>query len=113
MLTNLEYHELTAEQKRALSEWRESNPDFKYSKSGMNTQGKLKEHPNNKFPNSKHISSLVSKEIQKIVTKQDESEEGLDVEAYIAGLVQAAVAKMQTNQPALASDSKCTKKVNL
>ena len=26
--TNLEYCELTAEQKRELSEWRESNPDF-------------------------------------------------------------------------------------
>ena len=31
--TNLEYHELTAEQQRELSEWRESNPNFKCSKS--------------------------------------------------------------------------------
>ena len=33
--TDLEYCELTAEQNRELSEWRESNPDFKCSKSGM------------------------------------------------------------------------------
>ena len=42
------------------------------------------------------------------MTKQDEPEEGLDVEAYIAGMVQATV-----NQPVLASDSKSTKKVTL
>ena len=47
------------------------------------------------------------------MTKQDESDEGPDVDAYIAGMVQATVAKMQTNQPALASDSKSTKKVTL
>ena len=110
---NLEHHELTAEQKRELCEWRETNPDFKCSKSGKNTMGKSKGHHNNKFPNSKRISSLVSKEIQKIVTKQDESHEGPDVDAYIAGMVQAAVAKMQTSQPVLASDSKITKKVPL
>ena len=55
---NLEYHELTAEQKRELSEWRESNPNFKHSKSGKNTRGKLKGCPNNKFPNSKQVSPL-------------------------------------------------------
>ena len=110
---NLEYCELTAQQRRELSEWRESNPNFKHSKSGKNTRGKLKGHPNNKFPNRKQISSLVSKEIHKIVTKQDEPEEGLDVEANITGMVQAAVAKMQTNQPALASNCKSTKKVTL
>ena len=38
--------------------------------------------------------------------KQDEPEEGPDGEVYIDGMVQAAVVKMQTNQPALASDSK-------
>ena len=75
---NMEYPELTAEQKRELT-------------------------------NSRQISSLVSKEIQKIVTKQDEP----DVEAYITGMVQAAVAKMQTNQPASASDSRSNKKVTL
>ena len=47
------------------------------------------------------------------MTKQDESEEGPVVEVYIAGMVQVAVAKMQTNQPASASDSKSTKKVTL
>ena len=47
------------------------------------------------------------------MTKQDESEEGPDVEAYITGMVQAAVAKMQTDQPASASDSRSTKKVTL
>ena len=62
--TNMEYHELTAEQKREQSDWRESNPDFKCSKSGKNSRGKVKGCPtNNKFPNSKQISSLVSKEI--------------------------------------------------
>ena len=45
------------------------------------------------------------------MTKQDEPEEGPDVEAYIAGMVQATVAKI--NQPASASDSKSTKKVTL
>ena len=34
------------------------------------------------------------------MTKQDEPEKGLDVEAYIAGMVQAAEPKMQANQPA-------------
>ena len=54
---NMEYSELTAEQKRELSEWRESNPDFKYSKSDKSTRSKSKGHPtNNKFPNSKQIS---------------------------------------------------------
>ena len=42
------------------------------------------------------------------MAKQDEPEEGLDDEAYITGMVQVAVAKMQTNQPELASDSKST-----
>ena len=47
------------------------------------------------------------------MTKQDEPDERPHVEAYITGMVQAAVAKMQTNQPASASDSKSTKKVTL
>ena len=47
------------------------------------------------------------------MTKHDEPEEGPDVEVYIAGMVQATVAKTQTNQPALASNSKSTKKVTL
>ena len=111
--TNMEYHELPAEQKRELSEWRELNPNFKHSKSGKNTMGTLKGHPKNKFPNSKQISFLVSKEIQKIVTKQDEPDERLDVDAYVTGMVQAVVAKIQTNQPVLASDSKNTKKIIL
>ena len=66
----------------------------------------MKGWPNNKFSNSKQISALVSKEIQKIAAKQDEPEKGLDVEAYIAGMVPAAVARMQANQPESASDSK-------
>ena len=45
--TNLEYHELTAEPIRQLIEWRESNPNFKHSKSGKNTRGKLKLCPTN------------------------------------------------------------------
>ena len=49
---NSEYRELTVEQKRELSEWRGLNPNFKRSKSGKNTKGKLKGCPNNKFPNS-------------------------------------------------------------
>ena len=60
---------------------------------------------------SKELFTLVSQEIQKIVTKQDEPEDVLDVEVNIAGMVQAAVAKII--QPALASDSKSTKKVTL
>ena len=55
----------------------------------------------------------VSKDIQKIVTKQDEPDEGLDVDAYITGMVQATVAMMQTNHPVPASDSKSTQKVTL
>ena len=47
------------------------------------------------------------------MTKQDEPEEGLDVEAYITGMVQATVANRQTNQPESVSDSKSTKKVTL
>ena len=94
-------------------EWRESNPDLKHSKSGKNTKGKAKGPPNNKFLNCKQISSLVFKEIQKIVARQDEPEEEPDTEAYITGMVQATVAKMQTNQPELAFDSKSTKKVTL
>ena len=47
------------------------------------------------------------------MAKQDEFEEGLDVEAYIAGMAQAAVVKIQTNQPELASDSNSPKKVTL
>ena len=55
---NLEYHELAAGQKRELSEWRKSNPNFKCIKSGKSTRSKSKGCPNNKFPNSKQISSL-------------------------------------------------------
>ena len=47
------------------------------------------------------------------MAQKDEPEEGPGVEAYIAGMVQAAVAKMQTNQPESASDSKGTKKVTI
>ena len=52
---NLEYHELTVEQKSSY---------FKCSKSGKNTKGELKGCPNNKFPNHKQISTLVSKKYQ-------------------------------------------------
>ena len=55
---SLEYCELTAEQKRELSEWRESNPDFKCNKSGKNTRGKLKGCPNKKIPKSSSPLSL-------------------------------------------------------
>ena len=47
------------------------------------------------------------------MANQGELVEGLDVEAYITGMVQASVAKMQTNQPELASNSKSIKKVTL
>ena len=47
------------------------------------------------------------------MTKQDESEEEPDVDAYIAGMVQPTLAKMQTNQQGSASDSRSTKKVTL
>ena len=104
--TNLEYHELTAEQKRELSDWRELNPNFICSKFGKNTKGNLKGYPNNKLPTHTQISSLISKGIQKIAARQVEPEEEPDVKAYIAGMVQATVAKMQTTHPELASDSK-------
>ena len=76
-------------------------------------QGQVERASQQQVSNSKTISALVSKVIHKIVTKQYENEEGPDVEAYIIGMVQASVVKMQTNQPALASDSKSTKNVTL
>ena len=110
---NLEYHELTAKQKRELSERRESNSNFRSSKPGKNTKGKLKGVPITNFQTRHRAPPLFLRRSRRLWLKQDEPEEGVDVEPYITGMVQATVAKMQTNLPELASDSKSTKKVTL
>ena len=84
--TNAEYKELTSEQKKELSEWCERNPDRK--------KGNDKRHKKQRGPSKKQISAAVAKELKKLVGKKaKEDSNEADAEAYIQGMIQAAIAK--------------------
>ena len=88
--TNAEYKELTSEQKKELSEWRERNPNMK--------KGNEKRGKKHRRPSKKQISAAVAKELKKLVgekAKEDSNE--ADAEAYIQAMVQAAIAKSSNN----------------
>ena len=84
--TNVEYKELTSEQKREPSEWHERNPDLK---KGNEKRGKKRRGPSNK-----EISTAVDKELKKLVSKKvKEDSNEADAEAYIQAMIQSAIAK--------------------
>ena len=83
---NAEYKELTSEQKKELSEWRERNPN---TKKGSERRGKKR-----RGPSKKQISAVVAKELKKLANekaKQDSNE--ANAEAYIQAMIQSAIAK--------------------
>ena len=83
---NAEYKELTSEQKKELSKWRERNPNTK--------KGKERRHKKQRGPSKKQISAVVAKELKKLVGKKaKEDSNEADAEAYIQAMIQAAIAK--------------------
>ena len=91
--TNAEYKELTSEQKKELSEWRERNPD---TKKGNEKRGKKR-----RGPSKNQISAAVAKELKKLIVskkaKEDSNEADADAKAYIQATVQAAIEKSSNN----------------
>ena len=108
-----EYAELSKAQKDELRTWRENNPNFKPTKGKKGKGNKKQKHVKKNL--KKQVAALVAEQVkEKLEEATSEAQAENDGEAYIASLIDAALAKRGAGgATAAATTSSQTKKVSI